>query len=113
VTVQSNEIAPLVAAMRAGAGIACLPAVAVEDLAEVEPVAPGIVGRMDLFLATHRDLRERARVRSAFDFLTRLFAQKSAALNGASVARLFGGAVEGGQGARPPEPGLTWDGSDL
>lgn len=91
VPMQCNAIAPLVAAMQAGAGIACLPTVVVEGLPGIVPIAPGIVGRFDVYLATHRDLHDRARVRSAYDFITRLFAQRSAALNGAAVQRVFGG----------------------
>ena len=104
VVMQCDEIAPLVAAVRAGAGIACLPVVAVAGMAEMIPIAPGIVGRLNIFLATHRDLRERARVRSAFDFITRLFAQRSAVLTGAAVATLFAAQPENGQDKILPAP---------
>ena len=106
-----HEIATLFSAMRAGAGIACLPALVVEGLTDVMPIAPGIVGRFDVYLSAHRDLRDRARVRSAFDFITRLFGQRSAILNGASVARVFGGEIDRST-SDAPERQVSADGSD-
>ena len=86
---RSDEVGPLVAAVQAGAGIACLPVVAACGTAGIRPVPPGIVGRFDIFLATHRDLRDRARVRAVFNFVTRLFAQRAAILNGAAFERFL------------------------
>ena len=94
VPLRCHEIATLLAAVKAGGGIACLPVLVAEGMPDLVAIEPGVVGRFDVFLATHRDLRDRARVRSAFDFITRLFGQRSAILNGASVVRLFGGAGE-------------------
>ncbi len=84
VAMHSSAIEPLVAAARAGAGIACLPAVIVRQAALV-PIAPGIVGRCDMFLATHRDLRSRARVRTVFDFVVRVLGNNAAELSGAGI----------------------------
>ena len=89
IAMRSNEILPLLAAARAGAGIACLPAIAAFGEPDLVPVAPGIIGRPDIFLITHRDLRRRARVRIAFDFIVRLCTEQAAALAGTAVATAF------------------------
>ena len=82
VAARCNEVVPLLRAVRAGAGIACLPVIAAHGDEALAAVPPGIVGRCDVYLATHRDLRGRARVRAVFDFIVRLFGQKAALLSG-------------------------------
>jgi DNA-binding transcriptional LysR family regulator len=94
VALRSNEILPLLAATRAGLGIGCLPNIAAHGEAELVPVAPGIVGRPEIFLVTHRDLRRRTRVRVVFDFIVRLCAENGAALSGNTVAEVFGDRAE-------------------
>ena len=82
IAMRSTDVEPVLAAARAGAGIACLPAIAITEDSGLVPVAPGVVGRCDMFLATHRDLRERARVRTVFDFVVLLMGHEAAALGG-------------------------------
>jgi molybdate transport repressor ModE-like protein len=85
IVMRSNEIMPMLAAAKAGLGLAFLPCIAArgEDL---ELVAPGIVAERDMFLVTHRDLLKRARVRLVFDFLVRICAENAAALSGKPAA---------------------------
>lgn len=85
VALKSDEPGPLVAAAVAGTGIACVPVIAALASPTLRVLAPGIVGRADIFLATHRDLRSRARVKSVFDMLARVFTRRAADLNGASL----------------------------
>ena len=94
IAMRSNEILPLLAAARAGAGIAYLPAIAAFGEPDLVPVPPGIIGTPEIFLITHRDLRRRARVRVAFDFIVRLCTEQAAALAGTAVAEALA--------ARPP-----------
>jgi DNA-binding transcriptional LysR family regulator len=91
IAMRSNEILPLLAAARSGLGIAYLPAVVAHDEPELVAVAPGIVGRPDIFLITHADLRTRARVRAVFDFIVRICTENAAALSGKAVAEQFAG----------------------
>jgi DNA-binding transcriptional LysR family regulator len=91
VALRSNEILPLVAAARAGLGVACLPAVAAHGEPDLVPVAPGIVGRPEIFLITHSDLRHRARVRAVFDFIARICTENAAVLSGKAIADAFVG----------------------
>src|SRR5207248_1396881 len=77
------------AAARAGAGIAYLPTIAAFGEPDLVPLAPGIIGKPEIFLITHRDLRRRARVRVAFDFIVRLCTEQAAALAGRAVAEAF------------------------
>jgi DNA-binding transcriptional LysR family regulator len=93
VAVRASEIEPILAAARGGAGIACLPAVVVGDSGLV-PIAPGIVGRCDMYLATHRDLRARARVRTVYDFIVRLLGNHAAELGGADIPAALDGRVD-------------------
>jgi DNA-binding transcriptional LysR family regulator len=88
VAMRASDLAPLLAAARAGAGIACLPAIAVTAGSGLVAVPPGVVGRCDIFLATHRDLRTRARVRTVFDFVVRLIGNNAADLSGAGIETL-------------------------
>jgi molybdate transport repressor ModE-like protein len=96
IVMRSNEILPMVAAAKAGAGLAFLPCIAARDEPELELVAPGVVAERDMFLVTHRDLLERARVRLVFDFLVRICAENAAALSGKPAAA-----------ARPAHFGVT------
>ena len=89
IAMRSNEILPLVAAARAGAGIAYLPSIAAFGEPDLVPIAPGIIGKPEIFLITHRDLRRRARVRVAYDFIVRLCTEQAAALAGRTVAEAF------------------------
>ncbi len=96
VVLRSNEVGPLVAAASAGAGIACIPAVAALGVTDLMTLPPGVVGRADIFLATHRDLRERARVKTAFDFLVRLFTQRAGDISGTAIAARLAPVEDGG-----------------
>jgi DNA-binding transcriptional LysR family regulator len=96
IAMRSNEILPLLAAARVGAGIAYLPAIAAFAEPDLVPVPPGIIGKPEIFLITHRDLRRRARVRVAFDFIVRLCTEQAAALAGTAVAEALAGS--------PPPP---------
>ena len=89
VPLRSNEVAPLLAAARQGIGIVCMPVVAAFGDATLEMLEPGVVGRGDIYLATHRDLRKRARVRSVFDFVTKTCTLRAAHLNGGEAGRVF------------------------
>ena len=89
IAMRSNEILPLVAATKAGLGIGYLPAIAAHGDPDLVPIAPGIVGKPDIFLITHRDLRRRARVRAVFDFIVRLCAEQAAALSGKAIGEKF------------------------
>lgn len=89
VVLRSDEPGPLVAAAAAGAGIACVPVVAAIAAPNLHALSPGIVGRAEIYLATHRDLRTRARVKSVFDLLARLFTQRAADLTGALITERF------------------------
>jgi DNA-binding transcriptional LysR family regulator len=106
IAMRSNEILPLLAAARAGAGIACLPAIAALGEPDLVPVAPGIIGRPDIFLITHRDLRRRARVRVVFDFIVRLCIEQGAALAGTAVAAAFGDRQPEPVSATAPRPAI-------
>jgi DNA-binding transcriptional LysR family regulator len=89
VVMRSNEIIPLVAATSAGAGIGYLPVIAAHG-EPVVPLAPGLIGRPEIFLITHRDLRGRARVRATYDFIVRLCTERAADLAGTAVTALHG-----------------------
>jgi len=86
VVLRSDEPGPLAVAAAAGTGIACVPAIAALTAPGLVALAPGIVGRADIYLATHRDLRSRARVKSVFDMLARVFTQRAADLSGVALA---------------------------
>ncbi len=90
IALRSNEILPLLAAARAGLGVAYLPAVVAHGEPELIAVKPGIVGQPEIFLITHADLRHRARIRAVFDFIVRICRENTAALSGKAVADLFG-----------------------
>jgi DNA-binding transcriptional LysR family regulator len=90
VAMRSNEILPLLASTKSGLGIGCIPAVAAHGDPELVPVPPGIVGKPEIFLITHRDLRRKARVRVVFDFIVRLCSEQAGALSGRAVAESFG-----------------------
>lgn len=83
IPLRCNEVAPLHAALKASLGIGCLPVIAAAGDGDLVMVEPGIVGRGDIYLATHRDLRKRSKVRSVIDFVTREFARRASDLNGA------------------------------
>jgi DNA-binding transcriptional LysR family regulator len=82
---RSTEVAPLVASAKAGAGIACVPVLAASEIGDLVLVPPGVIGRCDMYLATHRDLRSRARVRSAYDFIVRILGHHAAGLSGGDI----------------------------
>ena len=86
IAMRSNEILPLLAAARAGAGIAYLPVIAAFGEPDLVAIPPGIIGAPEIFLITHRDLRRRARVRVAFDFIVRLCTEQASALAGTAIA---------------------------
>jgi len=105
VVMRSNEILPLLAAARSGAGIAYLPAIAAHGEPDLVALAPGIIGRPEIFLITHRDLRSRARVRVVFDFIVRLCTESAAALSGKAIAEIFGDRLAGDDvSGSPPKP---------
>ena len=89
VPLRCNEVAPLLAAAKQGLGIACLPVVAAIDEPSLQMIEPGVVGRGDIYLATHRDLRKRTRVRSVFDFVAKTCALRAGDLNGGEPGRVF------------------------
>jgi DNA-binding transcriptional LysR family regulator len=89
VAMRSNEIIPVLTAVRAGLGIGTIPAVAAHGEPDLVPVAPGIVGQPEIYLVTHSDLRHRARVRAVFDFIARICTENAAALSGKPVVELF------------------------
>jgi DNA-binding transcriptional LysR family regulator len=93
VLMRSNEILPLVAATRAGAGIGSLPVIAAHGEPGLVPLAPGLIGQPEIFLVTHRDLRSRARVRAVYDFIVRLCTERAAELSGAAIAEQLGDRV--------------------
>ncbi len=86
IVMRSNEIMPMVAAAKAGLGLAFLPCIAAHGEAGLELVAPGIVAEREMFLVTRRELLKRARVRLVFDFIVRICAENSVALFGKPVA---------------------------
>jgi len=92
VVMRSNEIIPLVAAVRGGAGIGYLPAIAAYG-EPVVPLQPGLIGQPEIFLITHRDLRGRARVRATYDFIVRLCTERAADLAGTAITAQHGDRV--------------------
>ena len=90
VVMRSNEIMPLLAAAREGAGLALLPALAARGEPDLSPVWPGILAMTDCFLVTRRDLRQQARVRAVFDFIVRLCTECAGDLAGAAIAEMYG-----------------------
>lgn len=86
VAMRGNEIFPSLAAAKAGLGVAFIPCIAAHGEPDLLPVPPGIVGRPDIFLVTHRDLRRRARVRVVFDFIVRLCSEHAGALIGSGIS---------------------------
>jgi DNA-binding transcriptional LysR family regulator len=116
IVMRSNEILPVVAATKAGLGIGIMPAVMAHGEPDLVPVAPGIVGRPEIFLMTHRDLRRRARVRVVFDFIVRTCTERAAALSGRAVAEAFSdhphaGVLSAANAPRPPDPPAALSGS--
>lgn len=85
IAMRCNELGPIRTAIRAGLGIGCMPVV----LAAGEPgfvaVPPGIVGRPEIYLITHRDLRGRGEVRAVYDFIAGLCHKHAASLSGAWI----------------------------
>ncbi len=95
VVMRCNEIMPLLTAARSGLGLTAMPAIAAYGDDTLLPVWPGIVGLPEIFLVTHRDLRNQARIRVVYDFIAMLCTEQAAALAGRSIAELF-----------PPDPAL-------
>jgi DNA-binding transcriptional LysR family regulator len=89
IVMRCNEILPLLEAARAGLGITAMPAIAAFGDIGLEPVWPGIVGVPEIFLVTHRDLRNQARIRIVYDFIVKLCTENAAALSGRIVEKAF------------------------
>jgi len=90
VVMRSNELLPLVAATRSGAGIGCFPAIAAVSCPDLVPVSPGIIGMPEVYLIARRDLRQLARVRAVVAFITRIWGEASPLLAGRAVADIHG-----------------------
>ena len=84
-----TEIMPLLSAARANLGVTAMPAIAAYDDPELVAVWPGIVGLPEIFLCTHRDLRNQARIRVVYDFIVKLCIENAAALSGRTIADTF------------------------
>ncbi len=84
-----NEIMPLLTAARSGLGLTAMPAIAAHGDDSLLPVWPGIVGLPEIFLVTHRDLRNQPRIRVVYDFIVLLCTEHAAALAGRSVEEAF------------------------
>ncbi len=82
IVMRSNEVLPMVAAAKAGLGLTFLPCIAARGETELELVAPGVVANREMFLVSHRNLLQRARVRLVFDFVVAICEENAAALSG-------------------------------
>jgi DNA-binding transcriptional LysR family regulator len=72
-------------AAEAGAGIAVLPCLLGDASKVLRRLGrPGDILHQDLWLLVHRELREVARIRVVFDFVTALAAESSARLEGST-----------------------------
>jgi molybdate transport repressor ModE-like protein len=91
IVMRSNEILPMVAAAKAGLGLAFLPCIAAHGEPGLSLVAPGIVAEREMYLVTHRDLLKRTRVRLVFDLVVRICAENAAALAGKLAVDLMDG----------------------
>lgn len=91
VAMRCNELGPIRTAIRAGLGIGCMPAVLAAGERDFIAVPPGIVGRPEIYLITHRDLRGRGDVRAVFEFIAGLCQKHAATLSGAWIAANKGG----------------------
>ena len=89
IVMRCNEIMPLVSAARANLGITAMPAIAAHNEDQLVPVWPGIIGLPEIFLVTHRDLRNQARIRVVYDFIVQLCIENGAALSGRIVEEKF------------------------
>ena len=89
IVMRCNEIMPLLSAARANLGVTAMPAIAAYDDPELVAVWPGIVGLPEIFLCTHRDLRNQARIRVVYDFIVKLCIENAAALSGRTIAEKF------------------------
>ena len=71
IALESNSTHALLAAARAGAGVAVLPRLVARDYADLMLVSEN-VGDQEVWLITHPDFRRDPRVRAAGDFLKRI-----------------------------------------
>jgi DNA-binding transcriptional LysR family regulator len=71
---RSTSVDALISATRAGWGIALLPGIVGDADTSLRRVLPTLeVGSMQLWLATHADLRKSPRIRRVFQFLVGCF----------------------------------------
>lgn len=89
IVMRANEILPLLSAAKAGMGLAAMPCIAAYKHDDLIAVWPGLVGQPEIFLLTHRDLRNQARIRVVYDFIVKLCTENAAALSGRVVAEAF------------------------
>jgi DNA-binding transcriptional LysR family regulator len=89
IVMRCNEIMPLLSAARADLGITAMPAIAAQGDEELVPVWPGIVGLPEIFLVTHRDLRQQARIRIVYEFIVKLCTENAGGLAGRTIEKLF------------------------
>lgn len=98
VALRVSEALPMLAAVRSGLGIACLPCALGDRERELVRVPPGIVTRFDVWMVTHEDLLRQKRVRLVVDFLADVFARHARLLSGVTPPR----ARRPAQTRRPP-----------
>ena len=77
-----NSLLSLAAAVVAGLGLSPLPCVFGDREPELERALPGVIGRHDLWLVVHPDVRSSARVRAIMDYLTELVLAETPLLSG-------------------------------
>lgn len=82
-----NSLLSLAAAVVAGLGLSPLPCVFGDREPELERALPGVIGRHDLWLVVHPDVRSSARVRAVMDYLTELVLAETPLLSGNLRAR--------------------------
>ena len=87
VAFRASEVLPLVAAARAGLGIAALPCVLGETDPGLGRVPPGVVSSFDVWMVLHPELRRAARVRVVVEFLRGLFLANRPQLRGMAARK--------------------------
>ncbi len=96
VAMRCNELGPIRTAIRAGLGIGCMPVALAAGEPDFIAIPPGIVGRPEIYLITHRDLRGRGNVRAVHEFIAGLCQKHAATLSGAWIEARGGGPARGG-----------------
>ncbi|MGB0694554.1 MAG: LysR family transcriptional regulator [Rhodospirillaceae bacterium] len=89
----ANDLSTHMAALRAGLGLAVLPAIcAARDPALTPVLKPQDGLRRDLYVVVHEELRHSARIRAVIDFLSEAVKQAAPLLSGKEKAPPDGGA---------------------